>query len=61
MTRAELLGALDGLNRSLRRQHAEPLITRQEATALTDAHLARIVDLTAERVVTVARALAGRP
>jgi hypothetical protein len=61
MTRQELLGGLDGLNRSLRRQHAEPLITRQEAVALTDANLALIVDLTAERVLVVARALAGRP
>ena len=60
-TRAELLDRLAVLNRALARQGAAPIVTGDEAQALPADNLQTVVHLTADRVVTVARALDGMP
>jgi hypothetical protein len=59
--RAELLDELVALNSALARRGANPIITPGEAAHLPADNLAALVAATADRVVTVARALAGVP
>lgn len=59
--RAEHLEQLATLNAVLYRHGAAPILTPTEAADLPADNLRALVELTADRVVTVARALAGVP
>lgn len=53
------LERLDLLNGALARRGASPLLTAAEASALPPGRLAGMVTMTADRLVTVTRAMAG--
>ena len=59
--RAWLLGRLTLLNKELAGLGAVPLVTNAAAALLPNPQLREVVMLTADRVVTVARALDGMP
>jgi hypothetical protein len=57
--RIHLIDKLTLLNAALLRMRAAPIVTVHEAEALPDDNLAAIVAMTADQVVTVARAMHG--
>ena len=60
-SRRTLIARLAQLNEALQRQGALPLVTTAEADRLPRDNLEAMLRLTADRVVTVAKALKGMP
>jgi hypothetical protein len=61
LSRGELLERLEVLNAALARKGVMPELTSAEAAAMPVDNLAAMVAMTADRVVTVTRAMGGTP